>query len=278
MYALITGYGSQGPDRDRAGYDVGAFAGRSSVLHQMRPGDGPPVPLPLGFGDHVVGLAAMAGVLGALLERSRTGEGQVVETSLLRTGTFAMGWELGVQLLLGRVPGGTPRAQSKTPLVNCYSSADGQWFWLLGVEAERHFAPLIEALGRQDLALDARYVNARDRRKNCVDFIAELDAAFAEHPMRVWADRFERSRVWWAPVHTPEQVVADEQANAAGCFIEVLPGGFKTVAGPVTFRNHPVETLPPAPVLGSDTGDVLRAAGCSDELVDQVDPQASTRL
>ncbi len=267
VYCLITGYGSTGPDRDRAGYDIGAFAGRSGILHQMRPGDGPPAPLPLGFGDHVVGLAAASGVLGALLERHRTGEGQVVETSLLRCGTFAMGWELGVQLLLGRVPGGASRAHSKTPLVNCYRTADDQWFWLLGVEAERHFPPLIEALERPDLAADSRFITARDRRINSTDFIAALDAAFAEHPMNLWAKRFEQSRVWWAPVHTPAQVASDEQAQAAGCFVDIEPGDFRTVAGPVSFWDHPQTTRPAAPDLGADTDEVLRAVGCSDELL-----------
>jgi len=270
IYALITGYGSSGPERDRAGYDVGAFGGRAGVLHQMRPGSAPPAPMPLGFGDHVVGLSAVAAVLAALIERGRTGRGQVVETSLLRTGTYALGWELGVQLLLGRVPGGVDRAESKTPLFNCYRCGDDRWFWLLGVEADRHFLAVLEATDLKELATDERFATARDRRHNRIAFIRELDTTFAKRAQAEWAERFDACGVWWAPVLTPQQVVEDEQAAAAGCFVDVAGEDFKTVSGPVDFAHHPRTAVAAAPELGADTVDVLRSVGCDDALVEKV--------
>lgn len=270
IYALITGYGSSGPERDRAGYDVGAFGGRTGVLHQMRAGAASPAPMPLGFGDHVVGLSAVAAVLAALIERGRTGRGQVVETSLLRTGTYTLGWELGVQLLLGRVPGGVDRTESKTPLFNCYRSGDDQWFWLLGVEADRHFLALLEATDLKELAADERFATARDRRHNRVAFIRELDTAFAKYALDDWAERFDACGVWWAPVLTPQQVVEDEQVAAAGCFVEVADEDFKTVSGPVDFAYHPRISVAAAPELGADTVDVLRSVGCDDALVEKI--------
>jgi crotonobetainyl-CoA:carnitine CoA-transferase CaiB-like acyl-CoA transferase len=270
VYGLITGYGSVGPERDRAGYDVGAFGGRTGVLHQMRAGSAPPVAMPLGFGDHVVGLSAVAAVLGALIERGRTGTGQVVETSLLRTGTYALGWELGVQLLLGRVPGSVDRTASKTPLFNCYRSGDDQWFWLMGVEADRHFVSVLEATDRKELASDERFATARDRRHNRVAFIQELDATFAERPLEEWARRFDECRVWWAPVQTPQQVVEDEQVATAGCFVDVTGEEFKTVSGPVDFARHPRTSVAAAPELGAHTVDVLRSVGCDEALIERV--------
>lgn len=265
VIGLITGYGSTGPDADRAGYDIGAFSGRTGILHQMRAGDDPPTPTPLGFGDHVVGLAAVSGILGALVERARTGRGQIVETSLLRTGTFTLGWELGVQKLLGRVPGGVNRTQSKTPLVNCYRSQDDHWFWLLGVEADRHFPRLLAAIERKDLADDPRFSNARDRRRNGQAFIAELDTTFGAQPMSAWQARFDECGVWWAPVLTPEEVAADEQVIAAGCFVDVEGEDFQTVANPVEFHGHPKSSVSAAPELGVDTQAVLRELGYSKE-------------
>jgi crotonobetainyl-CoA:carnitine CoA-transferase CaiB-like acyl-CoA transferase len=264
VIGLVTGYGTSGPEADRAGYDIGAFGGRTGVLHQMRAGDGPPAPTPLGFGDHVVALAALSGILGALVERARTGRGQIVETSLLRTGTFTLGWELGVQKLLGRVPGGVHRTHSRTPLFNCYRSQDDHWFWLLGVESDRHFPRLLAAIAREDLAEDPRFSNARDRRRNGEAFIAELDNSFGAHPMSAWRARFDEIGVWWAPVSTPDEVVADEQVKAAGCFVDVEGEGFQTVANPVDFRAHPKRSVPAAPQLGADTEAVLRAVGYSD--------------
>lgn len=276
VISIITGYGLVGPDRARAGYDVGAFAARSGILHQMRAGDVPPNPLPLGFGDHVVGLATVAGILGAVVERARTGRGQIVETNLLRTGTFALGWELGTQLLLGRVPGGIARTRSKTPLVNCYRSGDDHWFWLLGVEADRHFPPLVRALGREDFTEDQRFATARDRRLNAAEFIEELDKAFVEQPMSHWAERFDEFGVWWAPVQTPAEVVADAQAHAAGCFVDVRDADFQTVANPVDFIGSPTESVGPAPALGRDTQDVLRQAGCPADVIAAITSHAHT--
>jgi crotonobetainyl-CoA:carnitine CoA-transferase CaiB-like acyl-CoA transferase len=267
VIGLITGYGLRGPDKARAGYDVGAFAARSGILHQMRAGSAPPGPLPLGFGDHVVGLATAAGVLGALIERARTGRGQIVETNLLRTGTFTLGWELGTQLLLGRVPGGVDRSRSKTPLVNCYRSQDDHWFWLLGVEADRHFPSLMWAIDRDDLPNDPRFATARDRRRNNDSFIQELDKAFGDKPMSFWQERFDDCGVWWAPVQTPDEVVADDQAQAAGCFVDVEGADFQTVANPVEFTYRPTKSVTAAPALGADTEAVLRQAGCPEDVI-----------
>jgi crotonobetainyl-CoA:carnitine CoA-transferase CaiB-like acyl-CoA transferase len=270
VVALITGYGSTGPDRDRAGYDIGAFGGRSGVLHQMRAGAAPPTTTPSGFGDHFVGLATMSAIVGALFERTRTGRGQIVETSLLRTGTFALTWELSIQLMRGRVPGGFDRRSIKNPLVNCYRTFDDEWFWLLGVEADRHLPQLLTAVEREDLADDARFADARSRRHNSGDFIDELDAIFGARPMNHWKRRFDDCGVWWAPVATPEAVVADEQAAAAGCFVEVAGQEYRTVANPVEFRQHPLASVSPAPELGHDTESVLREVGCPVEVINGV--------
>jgi crotonobetainyl-CoA:carnitine CoA-transferase CaiB-like acyl-CoA transferase len=267
VVALITGYGSSGPDRDKAGYDIGAFGGRSGVLHQMRAGAAPPTTTPTGFGDHFVGLATMSGVLGALFERTRTGRGQIVETSLLRTGTFALTWELSIQLMRGRVPGGLDRESVKNPLVNCYRAGDDHWFWLVGVEADRHLPGLLRATDREDLAEDVRFADTRSRRHNSAAFIRELDVTFGAQPMSFWRQRFDECGVWWAPVCTPEDVVVDEQASAAGCFVDVAGEGYRTVASPVEFRRHHLSEVSPAPELGHDTESVLREIGCPIEVI-----------
>ena len=94
VYASVTGYGLEGDESGRAGYDVGAFWARSGAADLFRVGDEPPLALRGGFGDHVTGIAMVAGILGALIERrGRTGRGRLVETSLLRTGMYCLGWD-----------------------------------------------------------------------------------------------------------------------------------------------------------------------------------------
>jgi crotonobetainyl-CoA:carnitine CoA-transferase CaiB-like acyl-CoA transferase len=258
VYGFITGYGSTGPDRAKPGYDAGAFGARTGIFHQMQAGDDPPSALPLGFGDHVVAVGVAGGICAALVERQRTDRGQIVETSLLRTGAYALGWELGTQLIMGRVPRSAGRAHSLTPMFNGYRAGDDRWFWLLGVEADRHFPPVARAIGRADLLTDERFADARARRHNRTELIEILDAEFGAHPLDHWAQRFAAEDVWWDPVQSPGELVDDPQAEAVGAFVRVADSGVRTVATPVDFSAHPrAGVVGPVPALGADNAEVL---------------------
>ena len=259
VYASVTGFGLDGPERDRAGYDVGAFYARSGFAASMTVGDVPPPALRSGKGDHVTGLAAAAGVLAKLLQRERTGEGGLVETSLLRTGMYTTGWELAIQQRFGKSQAPEDRAANSTPLVNCYRTADGRWFWLLGLEADRHLPGVLRAIGRPELADDPRFASARDRRINARALIAELDLAFATRARDEWASVFAEHDVWWAPVQSLAEVVADPQARAAGAIITMATGE-ESVAPPAGFGERDVVARP-VPALGADTVEVLRELG-----------------
>ncbi len=101
IYAHVTGYGLEGEERDRAAYDVGAFWSRAGVAAALTP-DGTPLPYQRGgMGDHMAGLAAAGAVGTALYARERTGEGQLVSTSLLRIGMYMLGWDISMSLRLG---------------------------------------------------------------------------------------------------------------------------------------------------------------------------------
>ena len=109
-----------------------------------------------GIGDHITGLAALAGLLAAVLEQRHTGRGQVVEVSLIRTGAYVLSWDLCLQAALGKVAPSGPRHANQTPLMNSYHAADGRWFFFTGLEADRHIGPICRALGRPDLLEDPR--------------------------------------------------------------------------------------------------------------------------
>ena len=256
VYASVTGYGLGGPDRDRAGYDIGAFYSRSGFATMMTVGNAAPPALRSGKGDHVTGLAAAGAVLAALLRRERTGKGGLVETSLLRAGIYTTGWEVAIQQRFGKSAAPEARSASSTPLVNCYRAADGRWFWLIGLEADRHLPGVLAAIGRPELADDERFGTARDRRLNAPALIKELDAAFASRTRDEWAERFEGHDVWWAPVQSLAEVVADPQARAAGAFVTMATGE-ESVAPPAGFGERGVRARP-VPALGADTQDVLR--------------------
>src|SRR3954451_1798452 len=266
IYASVTGYGREGPDAGRAGYDVGGFWARSGLAALAVPPAAPQPQFRGGVGDHVTGSTTLAGILGALVKRGRTGEGDLVETSLLRTGIYCLGWDMGLQLRLGKVGPTLPRTEQSNPMINVYRASDDRWFWLLGVEADRMWPKLVRALDRAAWADDERFTSARSRRHNAKDLIAELDALFATRSRDDWTAVFDAHDVWWAPVNTPEDVVADPQAIAAGAFVDV-PGGegstaHRAVASPVRFAaEEDARPRGPVPALGEHTDEVLRELG-----------------
>jgi len=281
VYADITGYGLEGEERDRAGYDVGAFWARSGVADLFRVPGEPPLALRGGFGDHVTAIATAAGVLGALFERERSGRGRLVETSLLRTGMYCIGWDLGIQLVYDKLRATLPRTETDNPMVNSYQAGDGAWFWLIGLEGDRHFPVLCKAIERHDLQSDPRFATPRLRRVNRRDLIRTLDEIFATRPRHKWAEAFDREEVWWVPVQTPAEAVRDRQAVANAAIVEVNCGDgeetVRSVASPVGFRAADATASPPAarvhapvPRLGQHTAEVLRAVGLSDEEIDAV--------
>jgi crotonobetainyl-CoA:carnitine CoA-transferase CaiB-like acyl-CoA transferase len=265
----VSGYGRRGPDRDRPGYDVGSFWARSGLAASMTP-EGADIPLMRGgMGDHVTGLAAAGGICAALVERARTGRGQVVETSLLRTGIYAIGWDTAIHQHFGKLAPPERRAVTINPMMNPYRAADGRWFWLLGLEADRHWPPTAEACGHPEWIEDPRFATAADRRRNAIELISLLDAEFAGRPFAEWQQRFDEGGVWWAPVQTTAEVLRDPQAVAAGAFVDVT--GLQTadgepaqsVATPVDFGGVPLNGQPlrPVPGPGEHTAEVLSEVG-----------------
>lgn len=260
VYASLTGYGLDGPERNRAGYDIGAFWARSGVAHTLVPPDQLPPALRSGMGDHVTGITLLSGILAKLLERERTGVGGLVATSLMRTGMYTIGWDIGIVLRFGKRESTRPRERSRGPLVNCYRSADGRAFWLLLLEADRHWPKLVAALGLAELADDERFTDAKQRLANSEALIAELDEAFARFPYDDLIARFDADDVWWAPINSIFDVIEDPQAQANGAFVEMTPhpgeDPYRAVNGPVDFPGY---TFRPGPVprLGEHTDEVL---------------------
>ncbi len=257
VYCSVSGYGLRGDDRNRPTYDIGAFWARSGLASQMADGEGNPLNARGGIGDHITGLAALSGVLAAVLEQRHTGRGRVVEVSLLRTGAYVLGWDLGIQMALGRVAGSEPRHRNQAPLMNPYRAADGRWFFFTGLEAARHIPAVCRALGRPDLLDDPRFADAGAIRRHRSEVIAVLDELIAARPLAEWAERFEAEGVWWAPAQTPAEVVADPQLAANDGFVDVDGGALRSVNGPVTFSGLAAPAALQVPGLGEHTDEVL---------------------
>ncbi|VVE18171.1 CaiB/BaiF CoA transferase family protein [Pandoraea nosoerga] len=263
VYCSVSAYGWGGPDQNRPGYDVAAFFARTGISHEITQQDSAPLALMQGIGDSFTAMTAATGTLAALLERERTGRGQFVEASLLRTGMWALCGELGVQAMGGNPKPPYPRGESRTPLYNSYRTKDGRWFFLVGVEARRHVPSVLAAIGRSDLLADERFASARAIAKHRAEIIPILDAAFATQPMVHWAKVFDEHDVWWAPVQTPADLLDDPQAAASGAWISVEVGdaSFKSVEAPIRFDGKARRSAMSAPMSGQHTDEVLTSLG-----------------
>lgn len=265
VYAGVTGFGDTGDERDRASYDVGAFWARAGVAANLTLPEHGPAMQRGGMGDHMAGLAAASGIAAALFHRERTGEGQIVSTSLLRVGIYMMGWDTSVTLRTGKVGKPVDRATPPNPILNPYATSDGRWVWLLGLEADRHWHGVATALGHPEWVDDPRFATLQDRWTNNAELTDLMVQTFAARPLVEWREALDRHGVWWAPVQSTDEVVADPQAAAAGAWVEVpdAAGGAPTrgVATPVDFSATPWQPRSLAPEVGQHTEEILLELG-----------------
>lgn len=269
VYGILTGYGLDGPDKDAPGYDVAGFSSRGGVAGRATPPGGIPPVIPGGLGDNVTALALVAGLLGALWSRERSGLGQLVSTSLLRTGIFCVSMEMSARLALGRVQAAPSHERPPNPLMNSYCASDGKWIWLIGVEAARHWVPIATALGVPHVLDDERFATTRDRHRNAAALVEIFERAFATHTRDEWAEIFRVHDVWWAPVNTFEDLLTDAQVQAAGAFVSMptMAGDGSTqmsIATPVDFGSQSVAPLKAPPTIGAHTDTVLSELGVAE--------------
>ncbi|MHB1139233.1 MAG: CaiB/BaiF CoA transferase family protein [Microthrixaceae bacterium] len=257
VYGRISGYGFHGPAADRPGYDIGAFWSRAGVAAALvGPDNEPPIQRPA-MGDHTTGLALVAAITSALFARERSGQGRLVETSLVRTGAFVISSDLAAHAA-GEGPEMGLRRALYNPLLACYRAGDGRWFFLLGLQAMRHWPNVAAAVGRTDLLDDERFGDFMGLVTHRQALIDLLDVEFARHPLEVWAERFAEHDVWWDPVQGLDEISTDPAMLDAGVYLDAAEGG-RAVATPADVgQSGPAGAVPE---LGQHTEEVLLELG-----------------
>lgn len=269
IYAAITGFGMEGPDKDAAAYDIAAFWARSGIAHMLTPEGADPPFQRGGMGDHNAGLAGAAAISAALYSRERTGEGQLVSTSLFREGIYTLSFDLSVTVGWGLTLGVGQRTTMHNPTTNNYVAGDGRRFWVVGLEADRHWPPMARVVGHPEWIDDPRFATAVDRAMNGQELIATLDEIFVTKTLDEWRAVFATEPdFFWAPVQSPDDLLADPQFHASGALIEVPDGASTTsmIATPCDFHGTPWSARSLAPGLGEHTGEILASIGRGDEL------------
>ncbi|MFJ3779729.1 CaiB/BaiF CoA transferase family protein [Streptomyces sp. NPDC090075] len=264
VYARGHGYGPAGPDAERAGYDSSAFWARGGLGHVLTPpGRDYPIAQRGAMGDRNGGMALAFGVAAALMRRERTGQGTVVDVSLLATAMATLSSDL-LAALNGTPP--TPsggREAPPNPLVNTFRTKDGRHLQLVFLDADRYWARFCALLGRQDLAADPRFADLAARGANSAACVSELDEEFARRTLDEWERILAGFDGPWAPVRSVPELIDDPQVVANG-YIGTVDGGggpaYRLPNVPVQFdgRSAPLRR---APELGEHTEAVLLELG-----------------
>ena len=262
IYAHLTAWGRSGKKRDDAGYDAGAFWAASGLQDITRASDGDvPSRYPGGIGDHTTGLALAAGIAMALFFRERTGAGQLVEASLLRTGT----WVNAVPLMLASGDQGhrgargqrRGRADYSNPTFNVYKTKDGRWIQLLGLDTARHLRSTLKALSLDHLLEQKEFDTLRNVLRNRRRLMASMREKFETQTLEAWEKILRSNDVWFTPMQNFEAVMESPQLLATGG-VDFVPGvNHGLLATPVKLSAFAHRARGRAPELGADTDTFL---------------------
>jgi crotonobetainyl-CoA:carnitine CoA-transferase CaiB-like acyl-CoA transferase len=264
IYARGSGQGPKGPDAGDGGYDATSYWARTGVSAIISQGDESPRSQPMAFGDVAGAQTIAGGIAAALFARERTGEGSVVDVSLLAYGLWNVGPSLVACDLLG-IPNlpARVRSESPNPIVGSYRTSDGRYVQLVMLQSDRYWSRFCVVLGREDLATDVRFVSAASRAKNAAACVAEIDGEFAKRTLADAVKMLDDQQGPWAVHQLPLEVFDDIQIAANG-YIQPVEAGdgstFRLIANPVQFDEEPAH-LRRAPEHGEHTEQVLLEAG-----------------
>jgi crotonobetainyl-CoA:carnitine CoA-transferase CaiB-like acyl-CoA transferase len=258
VYCSISGFGADGPYRERPSYDsvAQALSGFLSVVVD------PERPRFLGpaLADAITGIYAAYGVLGALFERERSAQGRLIEVSMLEAMAHFAVEPFAAYFALGAVPQSSDRPR----LAQAYilRTGDGRLLAIHLSSLEKFWTGLTAALEAEELAQDARFDNRLARIDNYEALGEELDRRFRRRPLADWAARLSAHDVPFAPINGIDAVVEDPQARHLGLIVPVedaREGGRQAVRPALQFDGLAANSVTAAPLL-DEHGDEIRAA------------------
>jgi len=274
IYCKITGYGSEGPARDRPGYDF-ILQAESGWMSITGPVEGPPFKVGVAVVDVVTALFAAIAILAALAERSRSGHGQKVEISLLECALASL-VNVASNYLVSSVP---PRrygnAHPNIVPYEAFETADG--YIVIAVGNDSQFRALCECIGRAELAEDPRFATNSQRVMNRDLLIPILREIIRRRSTQEWLRALLPAGVPAGAVRTIPEALSDPQAQALNMVVEVphpRAGRIRMIRSPLNFSRTPVAIIRHPPILGEHTQEVLvDLLGYEPEAIDQLRAQ-----
>ncbi len=261
IYCSISGFGQTGPYAARGGFDRIA-QGMSGLMSINGDADGPPLVVPIPISDIGTGMFGLIGILAALAYRDRTGEGQLVDASLLETPIAWSVYEAAYVFATGLAPAKLGQGHRTNAPYQAFRTADG---WInIGGGSQQFWRRVCEVLGVEALVDDARFATPALRVQHRRELEDLLQPRLLEESSAVWLERFEAVGVPAGPILTYDRVFEDPHVRHREMAVEVehpVAGKGRVLGVPFKLSRTPGAVRRPAPTLGQHTEEVLRELG-----------------
>lgn len=274
IYAIVLGYGEEGPDAHKPAFDTTAFWARSGFLRDQSlvTGEYVPVTPPFSAGDTVTGILLMGEICAALVNRFRTGKGDYVRSGLYHNSIFT----LGTMEIIAQKPWGrqfpTDRLNASVP-GGLYECRDGEWIFIAVGYAPSYLPSLFTMIGKPELRDDPRFLSQAARVENKQALYEIFRDGFLTQDSAYWVTRSDELDLPLVRLNHYSDVTIDEQAWANGYLEHVhFRSGMEAVmpSSPISMDSVGQLETRCAPVIGADTEEVLREAGYSAEEISRM--------
>jgi len=268
IYCAVSGYGRDGPYADKGGFDLIAqgFAGLMSITGE--PG-GPPVKTGNSVADINAGLLAVSGIVAAYVHKLRTGEGQVVDTSLMEAALQQTYWHAASFFATGVSPGPTGSAHLLTAPYQAFRTADG---WInVGGANQSNWERIADVLHHPEWRDDPRFATNSARMQHLTALVEAMSAVLATRTSAAWIAAFDAAGVPVGPVHSIGEALSHPQTLARGMVVDLVhpqAGPVRALGCPIHFSATPTSTGRAAPLLGEHTREILGEHGYAEADID----------
>jgi crotonobetainyl-CoA:carnitine CoA-transferase CaiB-like acyl-CoA transferase len=262
VYASISGFGQTGPYAHKGGFDIIA-QGMTGIMRMTGEAGGRPAKVGIAMNDIAAGTTALYAILGAYIQRLRTGEGNYLETSLLEAGLAWTYWEFGAYFGSGELPLANGTRHRRSAPYQAYKTQDG--YVTVGANNEKLWTNFCtRTIEKPQLMQDARFSTLKARMANVDALQDEIEQVFLTQPTSHWVEKLDAAGVPGGPVYTYDQALADPHVRARQMIVEVdhpKIGRMMSFGSPVKTRNEFTRIRTPAPWLGQHSAEIAETLG-----------------
>ena len=268
IYCAISGYGRTGPYADKGGFDLIAqgFAGLMSITGEP---NRPPVKNGNAVSDMNAGILGALGIVAAYVHKLKTGEGQIVDTSLSDAALQQLYWHAAIFFATGQSSTPTGSAHVLTAPYQAFEASDG---WInIGGANQTNWERIAEVLGHPEWREDPRFASNRDRMAHLDELVTLMNGVLCTRTRAHWQAAFDAAGVPAGPVHTVGEALTHPQTLARGMVVELehpQAGKTQALGCPIHFSATPAQITRPAPLLGQHTRELMKEFGYDDAQVD----------